>query len=111
VLLRRTTLFRGGLGSFSFSGLGGLSFFGSSAGWALPDLRYLRLSEADDVDVLRAWACRRVRGGDGCGGFSFSAEAEAGSPSFRRALVRALSFFIGTGISSSEVSSWWWYCC
>ena len=64
VLLSLTTLFLGGLGSRSLSGLADLSLRGSAA-WRLPERRCLRLSVADEVDVLKMLACLLVRGGDG----------------------------------------------
>lgn len=74
-----------------------------SYGCELPDLRCLLSSwgpETEDDSALR----RLVRGGEG-GGFG----AALGAPSSSSALVRALSF-MGTGISSSELSCMVEYC-
>lgn len=97
VLLRRTTLFRRGLGSRE-----GLEFLDErpSLGCELP-ARALRRVATAGPDAA-AW--RRVRGGDG----ARALEAVSSPPSLRRAFVRALSF-IGTGISSSELSSSYWF--
>jgi hypothetical protein len=100
VLLNRTILFRTRL--FSLTGLFSRLLEGDgprddlpSTDWMLPDLRCLRLA-LEEVDAASALVLLRVFGGDG--GFPAS-----DPPSFKRALVRALSF-IGTGISSSELS-------
>lgn len=100
MLLNLTTLFRTGLISLLVAGVG-LACLEDlvSWAWALPDLLCRRVSVADDVDAFRALVRRRVRGGEG------ACSVDVGAPSFRSALVRALSF-IGTGISSSELSSW-----
>lgn len=100
VLLKRTTLLRIGLASLLLIGLVGLDDR-PSYGWALLGLDCLAASVAEDVDVLKALVRRLVRGGEGgrCRLF--------GPSSLSSALVNALSF-MGTGISSSELSSW--YC-
>lgn len=95
VLLSRTTRFLTGLASR----LGGLDALLVSGACALPDLKCLRSCDAAAVPDVFNWLPRRlVRGGEG----RFS--AGSGAPSSSSALVRALSF-IGTGISSSELSS------
>lgn len=105
VLLSRTTRFLIGLGSM---------LFGEPLDWkplwsracTLPDLRCLRpsLPDADvDADAFSTLAWRRVRGGDAA-----LAAGSGAPPSLSSALVMALSF-IGTGISSSELSSWYWW--
>lgn len=100
VVLSRTTRLLTGLGSRLPTGLEGFDDLPSYC--ALADRRCRRLSVADEVDAFNALTRRRVLGGDGC------CSTDSGAPSLRRAFVRALSF-IGTGISSSELSSW--NCC
>lgn len=102
VVLSLTTLLRTGLVSRLLMGDEGFDDLVSCA-CALPDLRDLLSSVADVVDAARLLARRRVRGGDG------ARSGWAEPPSLRSALVRALSF-IGTGISSSELSCMA-YCC
>jgi hypothetical protein len=102
VLLKRTTLFLTGLGSL----LTRIGLVGReerpSCGWALPDLRNCLLASGlEDVEAFKALVRCLVRGGEAGWATGF------GPSSLRRALVKALSF-IGTGISSSELSSW--YC-
>lgn len=102
MLLKRTTRFLTGLISrLAGAGLVGLEDLWSWA-WTLPDLKCRRVSVAEEVDAFRALVRLLVRGGDG------GRSTDSGAPSFSSALVRALSF-IGTGISSSELSSW--NCC
>lgn len=99
MLLSRTTLLLTGLISRLVAGVGLVCLEDlTSWAWALPDLRCRRVSLVEEVDAFRALVRRRVRGGEA--GLS----VDAGAPSLRSALVRALSF-IGTGISSSELSS------
>ena len=102
MLLNLTTRFLTGLISrlCTCAGLVGLEDL--SCGCTLPDLRCRRVSLVEEVDAFRALVRRRVRGGE------TGRSVDAGAPSLRSALVRALSF-IGTGISSSELSSW--NCC
>lgn len=99
MLLNLTTLFRTGLISLLVAGVG-LACLEDLASWActLPDCLCRRVS-VDDVDAFSALVRRRVLGGEG------ACSVDAGAPSLSSALVRALSF-IGTGISSSELSSW-----
>jgi hypothetical protein len=75
----------------------------ASAACTLPDRKCLRPSVADDVEEFRPEFLCRVLGSELWGCLSAASE----EPSLRSALVRALSF-IGTGISSSELSSWYW---
>lgn len=106
VVLSRTTRFRMGLPSRLLAGV--LADEPArdcrvSYGCELPDLKCLLSSwgpETEDDSTLR----RLVRGGEG-GGFG----AALGAPSSNSALVRALSF-MGTGISSSELSCMVEYC-
>lgn len=102
VLLSLTTLFLcTGLVPCSLAGLEALDVLPSGA-CPLREARCLLLSDMDDIDAFN-WLVRlRVRGGED--GRSIGWTAGSGRPSFRSALVRALSF-IGTGISSSELSS------
>ena len=106
MLLSRTTLFLTGLISRLVAGVGlvGLEDLASWA-WTLPDLRCRRDSLAEAVDAFRALVRRRVRGGEVGRWAEADVDVDAGPPSFRSALVRALSF-LGTGLSSSALSSW-----
>lgn len=105
VLLSLTTLFLcTGLVPCSLAGLEVLDVLLSGACPPI-EARCLPRSDMDDVDAPN-WLVRlRVRGGEG--GRSMACAADSDRPSFRSALVRALSF-MGTGISSSELSSLYW---
>lgn len=102
VLLSLTTLFLcTGLVPCSLAGLEVLDVLPSGACPPV-EARCLPRSDMDDTDAPNWLARLRLRGGEG--GRSIAWAADSGRPSLRSALVRALSF-IGTGISSSELSS------
>ena len=128
VALRRTTLFRGGAGLGSRLRTGDEGREDGSC--TLPALAWRLVSRclvlsllasfssgADDVDVASAFLLVMTRDGGRAGG-DCGRSAAAGAaveeasdawPSFRSAFVSALSF-MGTGISSSELSLSVEYC-
>lgn len=116
VVLSLTTRFRTGLFSRLLAGEGADELARVclvSSGWELPDRRCLFSSWTADVEDDSALR-RLVRGGEG-GGFgapcaAWAACAPFGAPSSNNAFVSALSF-MGTGISSSELSCMAEYCC
>jgi hypothetical protein len=104
VLLSLTTLFLcTGLVPCSLAGLDVLDILPSAA--CPPREARCLPPDMDDMEAPNWLARLRVRGGEG--GRSIAWAADSDRPSFRSALVRALSF-IGTGISSSELSSLNW---